>query len=104
MLEDVVSWDIQITTGNLDSRILPDLSTRASHESCFLRFPLTVDTHMVLSRSMKDSKRLANKRKQGTRPCSAPDARYWALRKLLRYIQETSPNLALVKPTSETQH
>jgi len=55
--------------------MLPDLSTRAFYKKCFSLFRLTAAFRGEMSRSMKDSKQMANKHMQGMRLRRAPDAR-----------------------------
>src|SRR3972149_11392355 len=74
MLKDVVSWDIQITTGNSGSQTCLDLCMRECHKRSSLLYLSTGILRRAMSLFMKGSKRMANKRVQATLN-SAPDPR-----------------------------
>jgi hypothetical protein len=77
MLKDVVSWDIQITTGNSGSQTCLDLCMRECHKRSSLLYLSTGILRRAMSLSMKGSKRMANKRVQATFN-SAPDPQRYA--------------------------
>lgn len=66
MPKAVVSWDIRNTTGDLDLRVLTDLSTRAFRKRYSSPFPLTGTFRKAMSCFTKDSKQMVNKAPQRT--------------------------------------